>query len=119
MTDAQTPRGDSGVRMSIDTDLTGVELSDTSFRYMVDMLNQMPHAKAYRGVEFDPGTHDILSVVRDFVAEAEPKGSLEAEPLTIVDADARADGGYLVRGDARLAASLLKADVPDVVRVND
>jgi hypothetical protein len=102
--------------MSIDTDLTGVELSDASLRYMVDMLNQMPHAKAYHTAEFDPATHDILGVVRDFLAETEPKGSLEAEPLVVVDARVLAAGRYLVRGDARLAASLLKADVPDVVR---
>lgn len=116
MTDAQSPRGDSGARMSVDTDLVGVGLSEASFCYMVEMLNQMPHAKAYHGAEFDPATHDILQVVRDFVAEAEPKGSLEAEPLVIVDAVADPVGGYVVRGDSRLAASLQKADVPDVAR---
>ena len=116
MTDAHTRHGDSGARMSVDTDLVGVTLSDDSYRYMVEMLNQMPHAKAYRGMEFDPATHDILQVVRDFVAESEPKGSLEAEPLLIIDAVAGPEGGYLVRGDARLAASLQKADVPGVVR---
>jgi hypothetical protein len=116
MSNPKTRHGDSGGRMSIDTDLVGVTLSDDSFRYMVDMLNEMPHAKAYRGAEFDPTTHDIVQVIRDFVAESEPKGSLEAEPLVIVDAVARAEGGYLVRGDARLAASLTRADVPDVVR---
>lgn len=102
--------------MSVDTDLVGVRLSDESLRYMVEMLNQMPHAKGYHGADFDPAAHDVLQVVRDFVAEAEPKGSLEAEPLVIVDASVGADGGYLVRGDARLAASLQRADVPDVAR---
>ena len=116
MNDAHTPRGDSGARMSVDTDLTGVTLSDDSYCYMVEMLNQMPHAKAYRGAAFDPANQDVLQVVRDFVAESEPKGSLEAEPLVIIDAVATSDGGYLVRGDARLAASLQKADVPGVVR---
>jgi hypothetical protein len=117
MTDARTPHGESGARMSVDTDLVGVRLSDDSFRYMIEMLDQMPHAKFYRNLQFDPATTDILQVLRDFVAEVEPKGSLEAEPLLIIDAVTYPEGGYVARGDARLAASLQRADVPDVLRV--
>jgi protease I len=105
---------DQSLRLAVDADLIVVRLEDVSFAYMVDMLNRMPHAKAYKGADFDPGTMDPASILAAFAAESDPKGSLEAEPVTVIDVRRSDDGSYQARGNARLHTVLEAADVPSL-----
>jgi protease I len=103
---------ETGARLAVDTDLVEVALTTASLEYMLEMLARMPAAKDYReGTalgDCDPGV-----LVRDFAALSDPRGSLEAEATVVVDVSGRG-GGYVARGNARLATVLQQADVPDV-----
>ena len=107
---------ETGSRMAVDQDLISAQLDDTSFAYMVEMLNRMPGAKGYNGADFDPATADLRAVLTDFLRESDPKGSLEAEQATVVDVQS-VDGGYVARGGARLLTVLRSADVPRVTEL--
>src|SRR5660397_292090 len=84
-------------------------------QYMVDILNRLPSMKSYRGTEFDPDTHDALTVIRDFASGSDPKGSLEAESIVILDVVLQ-ENGYAVRGNTRLRKVLEYAEVPGLTR---
>lgn len=100
-------------RMDVDGDLISIRLDETSFAYMVEMLNRMPNARGYTEDDFDPGSSDVRAVLADFVRESDPKGSLEAAQALVVDVE-RAEGGYVARGSSRLLTVLQGADVPEV-----
>lgn len=107
---------DRGSRMAVDAELVLVGLDDESFSYMVEMLNRMPGAKGYAGADFDPASADLRRILADFVKESDPRGSLEAEAVTVLDVRSLDGGGYVARGNARLYTVLQGADVPHVGR---
>lgn len=107
---------DRSSRMAVDAELVMVRLDDDSFAYMVEMLNRMPGAKGYGEADFDPASADLRRILADFVRESDPRGSLEAEAVTVVDVRGLEDGGYVARGNSRLATVLQGADVPHVGR---
>ncbi len=107
---------DGAPRMAVDAELVLVRLNDDSYAYMVEMLNRMPSAKDYSEADFDPAAADLRRVLADFVKESDPRGSLEAEAVTVVDVRRLEDGGYVARGNSRLATVLQGAGVPNVGR---
>lgn len=106
----------SSDRTEVEGELISVRLKTETLQYMMQMLNLIPSMKAYRGEEeFDPRIHDALTVVRDFAYGSNPKGSLEAEPVVVVDAVPE-DDGYIVRGNTRLYSVLKYAGIPGLSR---
>ena len=103
------------VRSEVDGELVSVYLTTEALQYMVDILNRLPSMKSYRGTEFDPDTHDALTVIRDFASGSDPKGSLEAESIVILDVVLQ-ENGYSVRGNTRLRKVLEYAEVPGLTR---
>src|SRR5660398_256952 len=65
--------------------------------------------------EIDTDTHDALTVIRDFASGSDPKGSLEAESIVILDVCLQ-ENGYAVRGNTRLRKVLVYAEVPGLSR---
>lgn len=106
----------SNDRTEVEGELISVHLKTETLQHMMQMLNRIPSMKAYSGEgEFDPRIHDALTVVRDFASGSNPKGSLEAEPVAVVDAVPE-DDGYTVRGNTRLYSVLKYAGVPGLSR---
>src|SRR5680860_1476896 len=103
------------VLSEVDGELFSVQLTTEALQYMVDILNRLPSMKSYRGTEFDPDTHDALTVIRDFASGSDPKGSLEAESIVILDVVLQ-ENGYAVRGNTRLRKVLEYAEVPGLTR---
>jgi len=104
-------RRDLGTRVLIDGEVISLRLQPAAFEYMVEMLGRIPSAKGYSGEEFDASRHRPQVVLQDFASHADPKGSLEADPVQVTDVTP-ADGGYIAQGDQRLLQVLEDAGVP-------
>ena len=100
----------SAAKMTVDSDLVSVALTLESMEYMLEMLERMPAAKGYK-----PGTplssYDPTTLVSEFVAFSDPRGSLEAEAPTVADVRPSADG-WVARGNRRAFNVMQGADVP-------
>jgi protease I len=108
---------DRGAGLAVDAQVVSVGLDDASFVYMVEMLDRIPSARAYTDAEFDPAHDDPARILADFVRGSDPRGSLEAESVEVIEVRRLGDGRYVARGNARLLSVLDGASVPGLIHV--